>query len=88
MFFCQVNVDPGLTISGALLELFRNIVVPSCDALKNYGLCTPVMKKDFILSLVMADNFFLSKLFNFIFVRNHCLHIVFLRFGKNSSKHR
>lgn len=61
MYFCQIHVDEDETISGALLNLYRKIIVPSCDSLENYGLCTPVLKKDFILSLIMADNFFLSK---------------------------
>lgn len=61
MYFCQIDVAENDTISAALLNLYRKIIIPSCDSSTNYGLCTSIMKKDFILSLIMTDNFFLSK---------------------------
>lgn len=61
ILFSQVTVDEGESVAAALLNSFRNIVIPSCELFNEYGLCTPVMKNDFVYGLKMIGQFFTSE---------------------------
>lgn len=61
ILFSQVTLEADESVAAALLKTFRNVIIPSCELFKDYGLCTPVMKNDFVYGLKMIGQFFTSE---------------------------
>lgn len=87
-----MTVDEGESIAAALLKTFRNIIIPSCELFNEYGLCTPVMKNDFVYGLKMIGQFFTSefRLASAIRMRDMVLNTMIhpFRFGIHSQANR
>lgn len=65
ILFSQVLIEQDESVAAAVLKTFRKIVIPACELFNEYGLCTPVMKNDFVYGLKMIGQFFTSEFMSF-----------------------